>query len=704
MCRNMLHDNPHRPIAPSDFQSAVFTFESSDREHEAFMTGVGAVRQDFVSASDLESALRHFGLPVAGSKRTQWRLAYSHVNRRLSRKFIIEWLRHFDFHLFATEAHTGRRVAIDPNTLPKRLLLALLGEFATGDVVCSRNPGLAISLTPLSHMLEHFRAKGVAVPQAEQQDVFAVFPRFCLDKRARKGSQAPSVIAQLRSADDTHSPMAVIDALLEEGIYATNQLTEEEQLRVSETLGMKNRSGAGFETELKPRLETYLRDFNGIFLKLWLDEHNPSDTQAFGLDNMLAHYVNINICTKGYRSSSLNPELPQTGSAAVHDVLHTATILAAALPGNEEPEVKVNDPALVDACTALNLPPSDEQKTVASVLSEAKEAKPRATRSDEVAAVSCLLDMLYMKFSTNTDLPKVTWLVSRIEAVLRTLDLEPNSPTTAVEARYLDYMLWMEQLASPALLRKLFEVRVTDERLSPAATKRQLLDLLSDSNIERMWIVERWAKEQHKGTLCFGTDQELQRKLDVLKVNTDNMSKKRKEFYFVSLLHIYLHDDVVLKFLTEKDQRAMQQERREVNFSSCYETYCTRMGKEQNAIVAGAYNGKLAFRFMIKYTDRSKLGNTPECAVGQGKTASVTAATRKVFLLVPNSMGTIRVLQKDPVTGFVDEYSVSSGGDEGVVFVQTFTGSDAELPTLTAYYMSRHDKLVKVDDETLSST
>jgi len=31
MCRNMLHDNPHRPIAPSDFQSAVFTFESSDR-------------------------------------------------------------------------------------------------------------------------------------------------------------------------------------------------------------------------------------------------------------------------------------------------------------------------------------------------------------------------------------------------------------------------------------------------------------------------------------------------------------------------------------------------------------------------------------------------------------------------------------------------------------------------------------------------
>lgn len=695
MCRNMLHDNPHRPIAPSDFHSAVFTFESSDREHEAFMQGVGAMRPDFVTLSDLESQARQLGLPLVGSKRDIARTVHRHVRSRLSRKFLLAWLRHFDFHLFAQEEQTGRRVPVNPDTLPKRLLMALLGQFASGDVVCSRNPGLALSLTPLSHMLEHFRAKGVSVAQAEQQDVFSLFPRYCLDKRARKGVRAPQVVAHLRAQED--SPMAVIDALLEEGVYATNALTPEEQARVAQTLGMSNSSGAAFEAELKRKLEPYLRDFNGVFLKLWLEEHNPEETVALGVDNMLAHYVTLNLCSKGWRSSSLKPDLPQSDSAAVQDVLHTATVLAAAIPGEaERPEVKANEPALVEACAAVTLQPEDEQKTVATVLASAasqdkSETKRAPTRNDKVQAASCLLDMLYMKLNPETDKGKVSWLVDRIEAVLRLLDQEPSAGQ--VEARYLDYMLWMESLASIALLRRMFEIRAVELPAHPS--KRQLLDLLSESNLERMWIVERWAKEQHKGTLCFHTPQDLQRKLDVLKVNSDKMSYTQKKFLFVNMLHIYLHDEVVLKFLTEKDQRALLLERKEVNFNTCYETYCQRMGSEENAVVAGAYNGKLAFRFIIKHTSRSKPVNTPECAAGTAA-PQVTAATRKVILEVPNSMETLRMLHKDPVTGVVNEYSVSN--EEGAVFVQTFTGSDADLASLTAYYLSRHDKLVSVDD------
>src|ERR1044071_4392131 len=171
-CKNSLHDDPYRPIAVSDYQHARFIFDTSEMEELAFMRGVGAIRYELVSPADLEADLKLLGLETAGTKRQQHKTLSRHVLDRMTRQFLTSWIKRFGFRLFATYVSPGpgpaqvpserspRRVEIDPQELPKLILFALLGQFSSGDVVCTKSPGVAVSLSPLSYMQEHFQSKG----------------------------------------------------------------------------------------------------------------------------------------------------------------------------------------------------------------------------------------------------------------------------------------------------------------------------------------------------------------------------------------------------------------------------------------------------------------------------------------------------------------------------------------------------------------
>jgi hypothetical protein len=691
LCRSTLHDNPHRPISRADYQRARFYFENTKTEELAFMRGAGAVRFGFASASEVDADLRTLGLPVSGSKREKWLLLRRHVYERVTRSFLIAWLRQFGFHLFVTQGE--QKTEISPDTLPKLVLFNLLGQFVVGDVVCNKNPGLAVSMTPLAHMVIHFQTKGLPLSQAEQQDTFALFPKYCWQRIQSKGTDS-SLTQQLRHAiDDRTTRMGVIDYLLEEGVYATMRLTDEYQEIVVSKLGLQNATGEAFEAELRKILLPYLTDHNGAFLRFWLAVHNDYETEVFGFDNMLAHYTNAVLCRHGWTSQGLDPQIPNAASATVSAVLQNAKWRSAGAPDPRPPDVKPGDADLAQACMAVGLPvaseaTSQDPRFQASVPRETKKA---STRPERVAAVKCLADTLYM----NPDAKMMPWVLKRIENVLRMLNIEVDT-TASEQKRFDEHKLWIEALLTDEVLRNILNTHSKLHGKIPAnATRQQLLQLLADANMERYKIVQILAENAHKGYLCVKSDEELRRKLDMLDVNSDDMSRNQQYYYFMNLLRVYLPDDVVARFLTESDRKQLELDKTPITWSHCYRQYCRMYGSESMVTFAVAFNEKLGSQIIIKTIEqRSAPAFWPECAAS--KTTQVTDQNKFVIFEV---MGGFHLLQRDP-DGRINEFIVQSdeAGEQQPKHINTFSGLQHSMTSLVAYFESIGEKVIRIDD------
>ena len=683
VCRNTLHDNPHRPIGVSDYQHAVFLFENSDREEAAFMRGLGAYRHEIVPAQEIQSDLQTLGLTAVGTKQQQWRVLFGHTYRRVTRAFLLAWLKRFDFHLYVVDKN-GSSTRVAPETLPKRLLFALLGQFAHGDVVCNRNPGLGVRLSPLSHMLQHFDTYGVPLTPEERANTLHLFPKFCLDKISRKGTGTRLTHELRLGQQDRITPMGVLDALLDNGVYATMQLDANERAMVARVLEMKARDGEQFEIELRQILEPYLRDFDGAFLQSWLSEHNPQNTQVQGLENMLAHYVNLSLCHTGWRSSAITPKFPPTDSPALRTVLENATYLSAA--SGEPVQVRADDTDLAKVCAPMVQ--GAPSQPVATLLQE-PERKQRTSRADRVAVAACLLDSLYIY----PDTPKQRdWLLERIKAVTRglghDLDLHGSNEMQFNEAR-----LWLESMASVEVVRMLLKMRTIREP-APGTSLKDLLAILAQSNMTRYKVVEIWTRDAERGYLCWKSDEELQRRLDVLHVNTEDMSANKRGYYFINILRMYLDDDITRQFLTEDDRTNFLREGVAVGFNECYSHYCRRFGSPQTVRLALTFNDELAAQLVVKLGDKAQIANSTECAA---VTAQLVPNDAKIVWLKRGDG--LHIIQRDETGGLHDYFLDKLVGGK-VQFGVSYP--DETMESLVAYFLENSEQLLRVDDKEYS--
>ena len=697
MCRNTLHDDPYHPISLAEHMHTLIEFESSDKLYAALVRGVGAVRSSMVAAADLLTDLRALGLPAIGDKTDQWHTLFTHMYNTATREFLINWLRNFGFSLVERGTADGRDRAVDPSTLTKRVLFALLGEFASGDIVCEQTPGVAVSLTPLQHMLETVERRGVQLPPHQRESPLALFPSFCDLMRARG---MPKTAPELRLTPQA-TKMDVLDKLLDDGVYATMKITPSMGVMIDKFFQgeLPRRSDPAFESALRDLLRRQLLRFNGAFLRSWLDQHDMARSRVVGLDNMLKHYSHINICHHGFQARDANRvELPVTDSAKLSKALERARIEAAGDPQLKGViDLEANHDLLSEACAAVTHRAEEERSPDPDV----KRSRMGADRMEQVEAALCALDMFYIN-PGDLERDEKKQLLRRMEA---TLDYVGQSKSKADEdLRFDEAKLWMEALVSTPVLQKLMATRLLPDYSDPKQNldfstvgRDGLLQALAASNLHRFRVIKAWAANYHRGMLCYteGSD-DLKRKLETLHVKVDAMKDKARSYYFMNILHAYLSDQLVSQFLTATDRKALMAAGADIKFNECYAKYCERYNAGVQVVkLALSFNGRLAARMIVKLTETEGLlgveGSSPECATREAKATLVTENTITVTTATIDDNAHLYYRRED---GSVDQHHID-GETKVVDQKQTFVNHT--LPSLIKLQLASGERLLTID-------
>ena len=691
MCANTLHDDPYRPIALSEYTHMVVHFEAADRAEAALMRGVGAVRQLATPTAEVFAELKALGLPTGGDRTEQWRRLFTHMYDFATRDFLTEWIGRFGFSLHELK-RDGTEQEVRPETLPKRILFSLLGEFSAGDIVCQTNPGVAVSLTPFQQMIEYINTEGLTLVSRERASTFALFPTFCHHKTATvvKGGELASLAAKLKvAALLAQTPMSLLDNLLDGGYYATLKLSSGQRKRVARVLGFQHSEGRRFETEFRARLLPELVRFNGAFLKSWLDQHDPFNSKIVGVEQLLQHYVYVNVCRAGVSAADANhPNFPSTGEPTVDQALEAVRIDAAG--GTGVVDVGPDDQYLAAACASMHVQPRSSQEVV-------EPKKPRqVTRAELAAAALCGMHSFYIRPEALESEEK-RQLLGRLESTLLYEGITPVSNLDD-DIRFEETKLWLESMVSTEVVRALLRLRILPDPVPRAANREALLAALAQSNLDRFRIVKAWARNLHRGMLCWHDGEELQRKLETLQVRTDNLSAKQRAYYFMGILYSFLSDRLVSQFLTAADRKSMLSAEKDITFSECYAKYCSRYNAGDEIVqLAVGFKGRLITRLLVRITEQDKLklgpeGSSPECKEMGHRATAVGADARRVELAVPTTED-VKILQllED---GTIDEFTVDA--EDGTV-KRTQHYENQTLPALVSYMTANGFCLIAVD-------
>jgi hypothetical protein len=191
--------------------------------------------------------------------------------------------------------------------------------------------------------------------------------------------------------------------------------------------------------------------------------------------------------------------------------------------------------------------------------------------------------------------------------------------------------------------------------------------------------------------------------LDILDVNTDAMSEKTQAYYFMSILKVYLPDELVTRFLTDADRKQLEREQKDIDWNQCYYHYCQRFGSPKMVHYAFLYNDELAGLIMVPKTAGQQNQSsvfTPECTATAQKAAKVDDQT---VLAMFEVMGFYHLLQRDS-DGSINEFMVrpDAQGQGQISKVNTYSAAENTMSSLVAYFESTGEKLVRVNDTELA--